>query len=364
MPRALRVKVSLREVTPEVWRVVDVPLGTTLDQLHGLLQSAMGWRDCHLHAFDLDGVLHAPPDDEVAERDETGVAVKGLCRFVYLYDWGDGWEHDVEVLAEVEADLAPAVVDGARNCPPEDVGGFPGYEALIAAIDGKRYQDWPIEWLAHDPTHFDAAERTRVMVLTAPLGLSLVGEHAVVVPEPVRLLLDLLAGGVKLTPGGRLPRTVVRAVQERYPSWHHFGTPARVEDDLRSLCCLHDRLRSAGLLRLSKGVLSPTKAAGSDVEVVRRLRDSSFDSTYAGVLRRFVLHRLASVGSTPERDLVEAAERLVSPGWRGSDGRPPDTRTQVAWAGQELVGLGLIVEEGSWQSQTWTITEAGRALAV
>lgn len=39
------------------------------------------------------------------------------------------------------------------------------------------------------------------------------------VPESVRLLLGLLADGVKLTPGGRLPRVLVRAVQEQRPNW-------------------------------------------------------------------------------------------------------------------------------------------------
>ena len=92
------------------------------------------------------------------------------------------------------------------------------------------------------------------------------------VPESVRLLLDLLAGGVKLTPGGRLPRSVVRAVQERRPEWYPLDRPASIEEDLYPLAVLHDIVRKVGLARLANGVLRPTRAAADDREVVRRLR--------------------------------------------------------------------------------------------
>ena len=63
------------------------------------------------------------------------------------------------------------------------------------------------------------------------------------VPESVRLLLDLAARGIRLTPGGRLPRTVVRSMQEHRPYWHVLGRPAATEDNLRPLAALHDLVR-------------------------------------------------------------------------------------------------------------------------
>ena len=51
-------------------------------------------------------------------------------------------------------------------------------------------------------------------------------------PASVRMLLDLTAGGVKLTPGGRLPRVLVRQVQEQRPSWYPLDRPASIEEDL------------------------------------------------------------------------------------------------------------------------------------
>ena len=72
------------------------------------------------------------------------------------------------------------------------------------------------------------------------------------VPASVRMLLDLTAGGVKLTPGGRLPRALVRQVQEQRPQWYPLDRPASIEEDLLPLAVLHDLMRSVGLLRLAR----------------------------------------------------------------------------------------------------------------
>ena len=122
------------------------------------------------------------------------------------------------------------------------------------------------------------------------------------VPAPVQLLLRLSADGVKLTPGGRLPRSLVRQVQEHYPSWYPLGRPASVEEDLPPLATLHDLLREVGLLRLRKGVLAPTHAAGDDLAVVRRLR-SWFGPQYGFVsmLTTDALALLATEGPSATR---------------------------------------------------------------
>ena len=52
-----------------------------------------------------------------------------------------------------------------------------------------------------------------------------------------------------LTPGGRLPRCVVRALQQQRPHWSLSGKPAHMEEDLVSVVALHDLLRGVGLLR-------------------------------------------------------------------------------------------------------------------
>lgn len=136
----------------------------------------------------------------------------------------------------------------------------------------------------------------------------MVRQTAGAVPASVRFLFDLVAAGVKLTPGGRLPRAVVRQVQERYPAWALSTAPASLEDDLWPLAALHDLLRSVGLLRLREGRLRPTRAAGDEVATVRRIRSwfgprESFRSVLAG-------HAVASLVSEGQCPVTELAARI------------------------------------------------------
>ncbi|BCJ67238.1 plasmid pRiA4b ORF-3 family protein [Polymorphospora rubra] len=144
MPRQIfQLKVSLSDVSPPVWRRVLVPGGYTLDRLHRVLQHAMGWQDCHLHSFDIGGQQYGEPDPdgELTLRDELdvrldGVAAKGT-RFLYTYDFGDWWEHEIvveDVFGAEPGERYPVCVDGGRACPPEDVGGAFGYEQFLTAV--------------------------------------------------------------------------------------------------------------------------------------------------------------------------------------------------------------------------------------
>jgi hypothetical protein len=101
-PRTQRLRVTLREGVPRVERVIDVPAGITLVELHEVLQVAIGWTDSHLHQFRTGEAVHAVPfegwqgDGEV---DERGVRLSGLpTRFVYAHDLGDNWLHGIQVL--------------------------------------------------------------------------------------------------------------------------------------------------------------------------------------------------------------------------------------------------------------------------
>jgi hypothetical protein len=143
------------------------------------------------------------------------------------------------------------------------------------------------------------------------------------VPSGVRLVLDTLAGGVTLTPAGRLPRAVVRQVQQQRPGWTRGpdeDRPAQREDDVIPLLVLHDLLRAVGLLRVRRGVLAPIKAASDDHEVLRRLRGAYPEDTFHGILAVVAIARLLAEG--PHRDdelaqvLLPAFERFLV------DGRP------------------------------------------
>src|SRR5919206_316500 len=111
--RTIRLRVRLREVAPRVLRVIDVPASSTLPELHELVQVAVEWTDSQI--------------------DEAAVRLRDLPeRFVYLYDFGDGWTHDVELLGP--GDDHPGCVYGEGTCPPEDCGGPPGYAELRAVL--------------------------------------------------------------------------------------------------------------------------------------------------------------------------------------------------------------------------------------
>jgi hypothetical protein len=60
-PNALRVRVTLSEIEPAVWRELVVPWTWHLGQLHLTIQAAFGWWDCHLHEFNIGGLRYGDP---------------------------------------------------------------------------------------------------------------------------------------------------------------------------------------------------------------------------------------------------------------------------------------------------------------
>jgi hypothetical protein len=153
-----RIRISLCDIEPEIWRRVDVPLEASLKMLHDIIQRAMGWMDYHLWEFEIGDKRYGLPDREWP--DDSLAAAKniklkalvdrGVRQFLYTYDMGDSWEHDITI-ETVQDGLTgvkyPRYVDGARRAPPEDVGGKPGFENFLEAIANP-----------NDPEHQEATE--------------------------------------------------------------------------------------------------------------------------------------------------------------------------------------------------------------
>lgn len=141
-----RVHVSLREIAPPVWRRIELSSQTTLHQFHRILQIAMGWENYHLHEYIIGGQRYGTPDpaynDPGEVRREGGVRLATVFRepgaeIVYLYDFGDFWQHEIrlEAVLPPESGVAyPRLLEGARSCPPEDCGGTRGYAALLEIL--------------------------------------------------------------------------------------------------------------------------------------------------------------------------------------------------------------------------------------
>jgi hypothetical protein len=155
--------VTLVESQPPIWRRVQVPGDISLAKLHEILQIAMGWSNSHLHQFVVDGISYSAPDpelDELEGRDERTtrldqVATSAEDHFVYEYDFGDNWEHDIVVEAILPAEpgiFYPVCTAGERACPPEDCGGIWGYEEMLEAVQDPDHpeHDEMIEWLSQE----------------------------------------------------------------------------------------------------------------------------------------------------------------------------------------------------------------------
>ncbi len=147
---AVQVLVTLDDIEPQVWRRLVVPLGTTLTDLHHIIQAAMGWTDSHLHEFEVGGLSYGDvevlsaerTDDDARVYDANEVRMRDFSRepgtsFKYVYDYGDNWRHTVtleQVLAAKPARKTATCIDGARCCPPEDVGGTSGYFEFLRVL--------------------------------------------------------------------------------------------------------------------------------------------------------------------------------------------------------------------------------------
>ena len=173
-PTAHVLRVSLRYVEPEVWRRVVVASEMPLPKFATALERAMGWESTHLHLFDVGGVLFGNTDHDAPHLVNEKVAkVEHLLpreqsALRWDYDFGDGWEHDVVVEAIEPLDTKtkyPVVLDGARACPPEDVGGPPGYEELLRVLNDptdeehEQMREWAPE--GFDPAVFDLVAANR-----------------------------------------------------------------------------------------------------------------------------------------------------------------------------------------------------------
>jgi hypothetical protein len=144
-----QLRLSLKGISPLIWRRVQVPAEMRLSDLSRVLLEAMGWTNSHLHEFNVDGTRIGMADLDEPEAgmpeivDETTVSLgqlaeSGARTFEFLYDFGDCWEHSVEIesvdVTPASGVLYPSCTGGERACPPEDCGGTSGYERMLEIL--------------------------------------------------------------------------------------------------------------------------------------------------------------------------------------------------------------------------------------
>lgn len=156
----LRLRIDLDHVTPVVTRTVLIRASSSLSTLHSVIQAVMGWEDYHLYEFTKDGVRYGPTNlyddlDDVeleSERKQLGTLFRqGEKTLIYLYDFGDGWQHTVTLEERLPPDLSlrrPKCIAGENACPPEDVGGPGGYMHYLEAVLDPQHEEHEemLEW--------------------------------------------------------------------------------------------------------------------------------------------------------------------------------------------------------------------------
>jgi hypothetical protein len=169
----VRLKITLADTEPPIWRRVEAAADMTLKDLHSVIQAAMGWDNAHLYLFrvgretiagpGLGGGGFGMPRAIGAGRVRLDdLAARGVKRFAYEYDMGDSWQHRLEIEKLLAADPAasyPRLIDGAMHCPPEDIGGIPGFFEFLEAMADPKHPDHEdrLDWHggAFDPTALD-----------------------------------------------------------------------------------------------------------------------------------------------------------------------------------------------------------------
>ncbi len=167
-----QLKITLRDISPPIWRRVLVSSYLTFFQLHEIIQEYFYWEDYHLHefSFSFPGQPHwkirlrpniPEEDDEIfdyeydAREDEIrlcDVLSQKVKRVKYCYDFGDRWDHEIR-LEKIYPNSSYQFhsflcVGGKRAAPPEDSGGSYGYQKMLDALNDpshhrhKEMKDW------------------------------------------------------------------------------------------------------------------------------------------------------------------------------------------------------------------------------
>ncbi len=161
-----QLKITLNGIKPKIWRTILVKSSVSLNQLHEIIQIAMGWENSHMYTFNIDGIEYADKqfelDNSKSDTAKLNKLIQKKSKFTYTYDFGDDWEHLIlveEVLPFDKTIQTPFCIKAVSACPPEDCGGAWGYAdrvKIMAGKDGERKND-AIDFLGEDfdPTYVD-----------------------------------------------------------------------------------------------------------------------------------------------------------------------------------------------------------------
>jgi hypothetical protein len=155
----LVLQVTLLDIPSAVWRQVAVRAGTSMRELHHIIQAIMPWQTYHLYEFTFTrggariqiGDTKLWEEDMALENDDRLYYVEDVFRekgdqLVYTYDLGDDWRHQVKLI-DIQDDpfqypVLPCVLGVKGICPPEDSGGPHGYTAMMNILSDIHHPDY------------------------------------------------------------------------------------------------------------------------------------------------------------------------------------------------------------------------------
>ena len=160
----IQFKIQLRGITkPPVWRRLVLPGEFSFNDFHNAIQSAFGWWNEHLYQFqrqpydrgwcikrlDLDNDGWDEGIDVFKTNVVKFIQEKKLEKFVYVYDFGDDWIHDItiEKVDPLAILLHPVCLAGKGACPPEDCGGLWGYEEMKNGMSKNEISRFDLEYV-------------------------------------------------------------------------------------------------------------------------------------------------------------------------------------------------------------------------
>jgi hypothetical protein len=154
-------KVDLLNSEPLVTRTFKVSSETTLYLMHHIIQALMEWKNYHLYEFSINNLLFADirlVDEEFGDfKDVKTIQLEDVfsktgTKATYLYDFGDGWKHQLELIEisnEPQNELLPEFISGQNACPPEDCGGVYRCLEIIEILGDPSHEEYESikEWI-------------------------------------------------------------------------------------------------------------------------------------------------------------------------------------------------------------------------
>lgn len=190
--KAYEFKMTLLDSETSIWRRFIIPADIKFQRLHDAIQIIMGWYGDHLFQFTFkEGNLRFTDNEQAIEENRFIKSDEGkriiaanpesvkyintketvypptykidryinkYNKFNYVYDFGDWWEFEIELL-NIHEDYKfgyPLVLDFSGNNPPQDCGGVGGYEEVLEIIKDPSHPDYDHikEWLDHELIEF------------------------------------------------------------------------------------------------------------------------------------------------------------------------------------------------------------------